>query len=284
VPRFNILGELEIVQNGRSITPSPPKVRRVLALLVVRANQVVHPGALIEELWGHRPPKSCLTTLQTYIYHLRKMLAEEGLESSDGPLLVTRLPGYLLRMPRNALDAEVFEQLVEEGSDHLDRNDPDRASAVLREALGLWTGPALANVSLGSALEGHAVRLEEQRMHALQMRIQADLELGRYHGIIGELRALTAAYPLNEWFSSQLINALAGAGRRSDALDVYQKLRCELRNELGLDPSAELQEVLRNVLATEPASRPLAGAGSGQPVRSAARESPRPARPYPPSR
>jgi SARP family transcriptional regulator, regulator of embCAB operon len=256
VLRFNVLGNLEIVQNGRSITPSPPKVRRVLALLVIRANQVVHPDLLIDELWSQTPPKSAITTLQTYIYHLRKLFANEGLDPPDGALLLTRLPGYTLHVPGHALDAELFERLTREGHDQLERGLPNRAAAVLREALSLWTGPALANVSLGSQLEAHAVALEERRIHALQLRIQADMEMGRHREIIGELRLLTAAYPLNEWFSSQLITALACAGRRSEALHVYQKVRAVLRSELGLDPSPDLQRVQRDVLAATVSGAP----------------------------
>ncbi len=250
MPRFNVLGNLEVIHNGRSITPSPPKVRRVLALLVLRANQVVHPDSLIEELWGQTPPKSAITTLQTYIYHLRKEFAEEGLDSSGRELLVTRLPGYTLQVTRHSLDAEVFDRLVRDGHDLLERGCYAQAGALLREALSLWTGPALANVSLGSELEAHAVALEERRMHALQLRIQADMEMGRHRELIGELRLLTATYPLNEWFSSQLITALAQTGRRSDALHAYRKMRAVLRSELGLEPSPDLEQVQRAVLTS----------------------------------
>lgn len=231
-------------------------MRRVLALLVLRANQVVHPDSLIEELWGQAPPKSAITTLQTYIYHLRKVFVEEGLDASSGrELLVTRLPGYTLQVPRNGLDCEVFDRLVRDGSDLLERGSYACAASLLQEALSLWTGPALANVSLGSELEAHVVALEERRMHALQLRIQADMEMGRHRELIGELRLLTATYPLNEWFSSQLITALAQTGRRSDALSAYHKMRAVLRSELGLEPSPDLERVQRDVL-TQAASPP----------------------------
>lgn len=249
MPRFNILGNLEVVHDGRCMTPSPPKVRSVLALLVVRANQVVHPDSLIEELWGQSPPKSAMTTLQTYIYHLRKIFAEGQLTAAYGEeLLVTRLPGYILRIPKHGLDAEVFDRLVREGQDQLRRGCHARAARLLQEALSLWTGSALANVPLGSELEAYAVALEERRMHALELRIQADMELGRHRELIGELRMLTAAYPFNEWFSSQLITALAQTGRRSDALHAYQKMRAVLRSELGLEPSPDLERAQRDVL------------------------------------
>lgn len=247
--RFNILGSLEIIQNGRSITPSPPKVRCVLALLVVRANQIVHPDSLIAELWGGTPPKSAMTTLQTYVYHLRRMFAEQGLCPGGEELLVTRAPGYVLRMPKDALDSEVFEQLAAEGQSHLERGCAAQAAPLLREALAMWSGPVLSNVTRGTALEGHTVLLEERRIHTLQLRIQADLEMGRHREIVGELRSLTAAYPLDEWFSSRLITTLVHSGRRSEALNAYHRVRTQLRDELGLDPSPDLERTLHAALA-----------------------------------
>jgi DNA-binding SARP family transcriptional activator len=249
MPRFNILGNLEVVHDGRSVTPSPPKVRNVLALLVVRANQVVHPDSLIEELWCQAPPKSAITTLQTYIYHLRKIFAAGRLTTPNGEeLLVTRPPGYILRIPKHGLDADVFDRLVREGHDQIKRGRYAPAARLLREALGLWSGTALANVPLGNELGAYTAALEERRMHALELRIQADMELGRHRELIGELRMLTAAYPLNEWFSSQLITALAQTGRRSDALDAYRKIRTVLRSELGLEPSPDLEQAQQDVL------------------------------------
>ncbi|MGK5530443.1 AfsR/SARP family transcriptional regulator [Streptomyces sp. URMC 129] len=246
-----IAGEVHAYRSPpQSPASAPPKVRRVLALLVVRANQIVNPDAVIEELWGQTPPRSAMTTLQTYIYHLRRMFAEEGLDSAGKELLITRHPGYVLRIPQNTLDSEIFERLISDGQDHLERGLFGRAAAVLREALALWNGPPLANVSRGSALEAHVVWLEERRMSALQLRIQADLELGRHHEIIGELRSLTETYPLNEWFSSRLITAFACAGRRSEALKTYHRVRTLLQSELGLDPSPDLQRVLRDVLSS----------------------------------
>ena len=246
--RFNVLGDLEIIYNGHRITPSPPKVRRVLAVVLLRANQVVHPSSLMEELWGQSPPKSAVTTLQTYIYHLRKLFAEKGLESPGNELLLTRAPGYTLRVPPGALDSDVFSRLVADGCHHMRQGNPLLASSILREALNAWTGPALANVSLGSELKAHAAALEEQRIHALQLRIQSDMEVGRHHELIGELKLQTAANPLDEWFARQLIIALGRSGRRSEALDVYREVRETLRDELGLDPSSALQQAQRDVL------------------------------------
>lgn len=260
--RFNVLGNLEIVHNGRPVTPSPPKVRQVLALVMLCANQVVSPDSLFDELWGQSPPKSAATTLQTYIYHLRRLFAQERLGLPGQELLVTRPPGYTLRVPKGALDADVFTRLVRDGQDHLKQGNTHLAAATLREALDVWTGPVLSNVSLGSKLKAHTVALQERRTEALRLRIQADMETGCHHELIGELKLLTTADPLDEWFASKLIICLGRAGRRSEALRVYQEMRETLRNELGLDPSPRLQQAQRDVLtATAPPPAGVAWAG-----------------------
>jgi DNA-binding SARP family transcriptional activator len=247
--RYKILGGLEMVHGGRSLAPSPPKVRRVLALLLVRANTTVHPDSIISELWGTSPPRSAVTTVQTYIYHLRKMFMAEGIDPTGDDLLATELPGYVLRMEPDALDSDVFERLADEGGRLLKTGHPDRAAGLLGEALDMWSGPALANVSLGRSLEAHVVRLEERRVHALQMRIQADLELGKNREVTAELRSHVSTYPLDEVFHGQLIQALARSGRRGDALDAYQDARLTLQEQLGLDPSPDLQQLQREILA-----------------------------------
>jgi DNA-binding SARP family transcriptional activator len=263
---FKILGGLEIIQDGRSLTPSPPKVRQVLALLVLRSGQVVLPESLTEELWGSHPPKSAATTVQTYIYHLRKIFAQAGLESPEGELLATRLPGYVLRIPASATDLHAFDRLVDEGRGDLAAGRPEPAAAVLRQALGLWNGPVLANVSLGRVLEGHVIRIEERRILALQLRIQSDLELGRHRELVGELRSLAVAHPLNEWFHSRLISVLAQCGRRSEALRAYQDLRRVLREELGLDPSSEVQRLQQEVLSAPAVLEPARSSRAARPA------------------
>jgi len=126
---------------------------------------------------------------------------------------------------------------------------PDLGSKALRRALALWRGPALADVTLGRALEAHVIHLEEQRIRALELRIQADMELGLHRELVGELRFLVATNPLNEWFHRQLIWTLGHCGRRSEALQAYQQLRRTLNEELGLDPSPDLQRLHQEVLS-----------------------------------
>lgn len=251
MPEIKILGNLEFLKDGHASTPSPPMVRRILALLAVRTNRLVPLTSFVEELWGERPPRSAETTVRGYVCQLRKVLSE-GLQEPGEELLVTRPPGYLLRVPEQDLDAYVFERLTENGRAELMNGHPQRASELLRRALSLWTGRALANVSHGRTLQAHVINLEEQRLRALELRIQADLELKRHRDIIGELRSLVATNPLNEWFHGQLIVALARSGRRFEALQAYQHLLTLMRTELGLEPSFDLQRLRRELLAAEP--------------------------------
>jgi DNA-binding SARP family transcriptional activator len=246
--QFKVLGPLEVVDGGRLCTPTPPKVRRVLALLLLRANQVVPMDALIEELWGEEPPLSAVGTAQTYIYQLRKVLDRREVVAGGGDWLMTRPPGYLISVAPDQLDLVAFGTLSRQGRDLLDSGRPEEAAQVLRRALDLWHGPCLANVGLGRLLEAHAVHLEEQRMRTLELRIQADAELGRHRELVGEMRSLVVSHPLNEWFHGQLIVALSRSGRRGEALQAYQNLREVLDSQLGLDPQPDMQRLQREVL------------------------------------
>jgi DNA-binding SARP family transcriptional activator len=222
--------------------------------LLLRANQVVNIDELIEELWDGKSPKSAVRTTQTYIYQLRRFIEKERL---GGELLITQAPGYVLRVQPGQLDVEAFQSLTCQGRRHLDNGCPDRAADVLRHALDLWRGPALTNVPQGRVLEALVVPLEELRLQAIELRIQAELHLGRHRELIGELRSLIAAHPLNEWFHGKLILALAKAGRRSEALLAYRSLRSVLAEELGLEPSPEIQRLHHAVLTGAVLTQPI---------------------------
>jgi DNA-binding SARP family transcriptional activator len=234
-----------------------PKVRNVLALLLLRANQVVPTDALIEELWPDGPPASAVATTQTYVYRLRKVLASA--RAGRGEELRTLAPGYLLTVAADQVDAGAFERLTERGRLLLAAGRPDEAAAVLRQSLALWSGPALADVATGPLLSSHVTHLEESRIRALELRIEADLRLGLHRGLIGELRSLASAYSLNEWFHGTLIAALNRSGRRGEALKAYQDLRVLLRDELGVEPCAQVQRLLHDTLTGEGVE---AGAGT----------------------
>jgi SARP family transcriptional regulator, regulator of embCAB operon len=247
--RARILGPLEVESDGHNHTPKPAKLRTVLALLLINPNANVSIDAFIEELWGQSVPRSATGTLQTYIYQLRKILCDLAGDSTE---LLTRPSGYQLRVAPEQLDAVQFDSLVKEGRAALDRHDPALASVILHRALRLWRGRTLSGVECGTRLNAHIVRLEETRLSVLELRIAADLQIGRHRDLIGELKGLVAIHPLHEWFHARLILALHFCGRRGEALGVYQKLRRDLREELGLDPTAELQQIHRAVLIGSP--------------------------------
>jgi SARP family transcriptional regulator, regulator of embCAB operon len=241
VSRFRVLGPVGIVRDGSVVAPTPPKVRRVLALLLVRANQLVTVDMMIEELWGDRPPRSAVTTAQTYVYQLRK--------DFDADWIHTLPSGYVLRSGADDLDANVFEDRIERGRALLGTGNASSAAAELRLGLALWTGSSLGDVVHGALLRAHAAHLDEQHQRALELRIQADAALGRHRDLVGELRSMVTAHPFNEWLHGQLMVALSRSGRRHEALQVYQDLRRVLQDQLGLEPEAALRRLHREVLA-----------------------------------
>lgn len=255
--RFNLIGPFEILTaDGRSHLPSTPKVCQTLALLLTRPKELVTSETLIRELWGECPPKSALTTLQTYIYHARKMFVNEGVVPPEKTLLATRPPGYVIEAEDEEVDVKIFERLIAKGQTCLQDGRPESALEHLRQALGLWRGPALSNIPAGDVLRGRIVHLEELRIRALRLRIEAETQLGQQHDSIPELRVLVNEYPLNEWFHGRLISALNHSGRRAEALQAYRTLHRILDEELGLEPAPELQRLQLEVLNPSPTARP----------------------------
>ncbi|RCV48318.1 transcriptional regulator [Marinitenerispora sediminis] len=221
---------------------------RVLALLLFRRDQLVEVEALVDELWGDRPPRRAVSTVRTHIYHLRRFL-EGAAGRAAGELLTTRPQGYLLRLGPDRVDAEVFTRLVESGRDLLAEGRYAEASRDSRTALEMWRGRPLENTAAGALLHGHVRRLEELRIQALEQRVEADMRLGRHRELVPELRDLVAAHPLNEWFHARLIEALRRSGRRADALRAFEELSAVLAAELGLRPTGELLDLHRRIRA-----------------------------------
>lgn len=253
---FQVLGPLEIRDGASPVPLTAAKPRAVLALLLANANATVPTGSLIEELWEDDPPASALTTLQTYIFQLRKMLARLTTEPADPAharvrareILMTRPLSYMLRLEPGQSDLLHFRHLLREGREAMERRQLTTASALLREALGLWRGDAFAGVHLGPRLKVHAIELEEVRLTALEWSVEVDLRLGRHRELISELTALTARHPLHEGLHSHLMSALCLSGRRSDALHVYRRLRSMLVRDLGLEPSWSIRKTQQAVL------------------------------------
>ncbi|MGH3972145.1 MAG: BTAD domain-containing putative transcriptional regulator [Pseudonocardiaceae bacterium] len=257
-----------VLRGDRNVTPSAPKLRRVLALLAIHANRVVRSDQIIEELWEDRPPVSATTTLQTYVYQLRKSLVLPGgngvtgrLPSSgfvrtrmDSEVSLSTCPGgYVLSLPDRALDARRFAELAEQGSSQLSAGQVETASWTLRNALEVWNGPALNDVDAGPILRAEIRYLEELRNTVLEQRIEADIQLGRHRELVGELTGLVARQPMHEGLQAKLMLTLYLAGRRSDALEVYRQARAILSTELGLEPSPELQRLQQGILNADPA-------------------------------
>ena len=216
-------------------------------MLVTHANEVVSKDRLIEELWPEEPFGAALNTLQVTVSRLRKALQADG----DEARLVTQAPGYLLRVSEPELDAAVFEGLLAEGRTALTKQAPEHAAERLRSALALWRGPPLADFTYEPFAQHEIARLEELRLVALEERIEADLALRRNGHLTAELEALVGAHRLRERFRAQLMLCLYRSGRQADALTTYQETRELLADELGLDPSPELQRLQQAILRQE---------------------------------
>jgi DNA-binding SARP family transcriptional activator len=241
--QFRILGPLEVA-DGDSVLPlAGTKQRALLALLLLNVNETVSTDRLIEELWGEELPESGRAALQVRISQLRKALGPRG------ELVVTRAPGYVLRLEREQLDLHRFERLVGEA----DAAEPALAAAKLREALALWRGAPLADLSYEAFAQPAIRRLEELRLGTVEKRIDVDLALARHSDLVSELEALVAEHPLREHLRSQLMLALYRCGRQADALAVYQAARRALVEELGIEPSLPLRELEQAILRHDPA-------------------------------
>jgi DNA-binding SARP family transcriptional activator/DNA-binding beta-propeller fold protein YncE len=241
---FRVLGPLEVRDDDRPVELGTGRQRKLLAILLLRANEVVSTDRLIDEVWDGRPPPTAAKALQGHVSQLRKLLGQQT--------LVTQPPGYLLRVTPEQLDALRAERLIRESEDA----EPAEAATLLREALQLWRGPPIADFASDDFARSEASRLEELRLTALEKRIEADLALGRHVEVVGELEALVRAHPLRERLRGQLILALYRSGRQAESLDAFRAARTTLVEELGLDPSEDLQQLQRAILAHDPSLGP----------------------------
>ncbi|MGH2682893.1 MAG: BTAD domain-containing putative transcriptional regulator [Actinomycetota bacterium] len=250
---FRLLGPLEVAEGKRRVSLGGLKQRAVLAHLLVEANHVVPTGVLIEEIWGDEPPAAARNSLQAYVSRLRKILGPDRIEG--GAL------GYVLHAVSDEIDVLRFEELTRKGRRALTA-DPRVAADSLAEALELWRGAPFADVGEGVSLEAEAARLEELRLAAIEDRVAAELALGQHADVIPELESLVERYPLRERLWGQLMLALYRSGRQADALSAYGRARDVLAEELGIDPSPEVQRLQVQILNQDPALELL-----GQPIR-----------------
>lgn len=242
--KYQVLGPLKITYDGTSIPIGPLRLERVMAVLILRANQVVSISQLIAEMWGEKPPARAKEAVQVYVSQLRKKLsAQDGVSP-----IVTRHPGYLLEADDESIDSRIFQRLAAEGRSHLSAGNPEDALASFDKALELWRATNLSDIYDGPASSGDVSALDEVRLECIEMQIEVRLLLKRHRSLIGPLYALIAEYPLCEVFYAQLMRSLCLSQRRGDALSVYRIAREVLNRELGLEPGEKLQEVHRSVL------------------------------------
>ena len=245
---FRILGSVEVAIDGEPAPITGRNPRALLTLLLLRANEVVSSERLVFEMWGEHPPRAAVASLQNAVHTLRRTLGAE--------CLVRRPPGYMLLVEPDQFDLGRFERLTAAA-----RNaEPAARSRLLRDALGLWRGPALADSQLETFAQDEARRLEELRLVATEDWIDAELELERHHDVVADLESLVRSNPLRERLRAQLMLALYRSGRQAEALAHYHECRRVLVDELGIEPGRPLQQLYAQILRQERVleSRPAA--------------------------
>ena len=254
--KVELLGPMRLTEDCMPYLPTAPKQCQVLAFLLVNANHVVSTAACVEELWGTKPPRSALATLQTYIMQIRKVLARvPSVGSIDGArqVLSTRGQGYFFAVDSGQVDVCRFMWLMRCGRQALGENDDRRVVRFFRDALSLWQGPMLVDVQTGPILEAEVTRMEQHRLTMLEQCIDAELRLGNHHELVGELTALVQRCPVNENLHAQYMVALYRSGRQTEALAVFWQLRQTLNQDLGVDPSKRLWRLQQAILSSDPA-------------------------------
>jgi DNA-binding SARP family transcriptional activator len=239
MPDFRILGPLEVSDETGPLLLGGQKQRAVLALLLLEPGRVIGVDRLIDALWGEQPPRTATTSLQNFISQLRKTLGADVLE--------TKSPGYRLRVRPGELDLDRFRVLVESAR----ASEPGERAAKLRHALALWRGPALADFAFEAFAQSHIAHLEELHLATLEERVEAELETGVHADLIGELEGLVEEFPVRERLRGQYMLALYRSGRQAEALQTYQSGRRILVEELGIEPSRDLQQLHGAILRQE---------------------------------
>jgi DNA-binding SARP family transcriptional activator len=242
--RFQILGPFEALVDGHAVALGGARQRLVLAALVARSNSVVSSDRLIDIVWGDAPPDSALSTLQKYVYRLRSLVGADR--------LVTRAPGYLLRIGDGETDASRFESLLAHASRLGAAGELAEALSTFDAALALWRGQVWGEFADFDFARGEVARLDGLRAVAIEGRTEVALAAGRHAEVIGELEAIVAEYPLRERPRGQLMLALYRAGRHADALRAYEAFRRYLGEEVGLEPSAQLVHLADAIVLQKP--------------------------------
>jgi len=239
---FGVLGPLAVSAEARDLLPPQAKQRALLAVLLLRANEVVSAEWLVDALWAESPPPSAANALQVHVSALRKLLGRSRIETCP--------PGYRMRLDPGELDLDRFERLLAASRA---TPSPERRSALVSEALDLFRGEPLADVRYEAFVQPDVARLEELRVLAAEERVDAELELGHHAELVPELKRLVAEHPLRERLRSQLMLALYRSGRQTEALAEYQRLHRTLVEEIGIEPKPSVKDLERRILIHDPA-------------------------------
>lgn len=240
---FRVLGSLSVQEDGDELVHTTGKPRQLLALLLLNESYRVSTSSLITELWDEAPPQRATTTLQTHIFYLREEFARKlhvTRRAIARDLLQTREGGYQINLGRSYFDLTEFHRLRATARTLLHSGDNLDASRVLSEALGLWRGPALQDVDHGRMLHAAVAELDESRLDTLVLFFGTQLEMGRHREILSELARLVVRHPHHEELHAQFMIALYRSGYRTRALEVFDQLRQNMFDELGMAPSARL--------------------------------------------
>ena len=255
---LRILGPFQVFDDsGREVGLPTGREPALLAALVLRRGEVVSVDALVDALWGDAAPSTAVKAVQGYVSHLRRVLGSDG-------ALITQAPGYVLRVPAEAVDAHRFSTLAAEALRTL-QEDAESALVTFERALAFWRGPALVEFAFADFAQREIRRLEELRLETVEGRFEAMLRLGRHGAVVAELETRVAEHPLRERLRGQLMLALYRSGRQADALEVYRSGRRLLADELGLKPDDELQRLERAILNHDPSLEPPVVAGVERP-------------------
>jgi SARP family transcriptional regulator, regulator of embCAB operon len=244
--RYEILGPVRVVEEKGSTPLRARKLATVLALLLIRPDQVVTAEQLTREIWGELPPQRPAAGIYVCVSRLRKFLGRPGRQNP----IITRPGGYMLRRASSESDLDDFERLVANGRKHVRSGRHTDAAACLERALGLWRGPAFTGVQPGPLVAGCQKRLDDMRIECTELSVEVQLELGRHQELVGRLRRLVDEFPLRETFYRQLMLALYRSDRKTDALGIYDYAQRVLDRELGLEPGRKLRELRHTVLAS----------------------------------
>lgn len=250
-----ILGPLQIQGETQPMLPTPRLARLLLGLLALHANKVVPVQTVRYALWADRAPRSAAVNLRGYLAELRRLLLRAD---HQGIVITAQQGGYCLQSAADGVDALRFEVLAGQGRALLGRGDQAGACDRFTRALALWRGPAFAGELVPEPMQPDLAVLEMKRQDVLEDAIEARLALGEHRELACELTVLVAQWPLRERLARQLMLALCRSGRRVEALTAYHELRRQLAEELGVIPSADVQQLYHRVLAADPALQPLA--------------------------